>query len=79
MCFLFICACYVPCHFYHLNLITQMIFSRVRVTIHGVWIGNWIYSQLHFVTTSFYSTITDSHTLQLTTTQVLFTAFINHY
>jgi hypothetical protein len=52
-----------------LTVFPDIIWSHVCVTIDRVWIGDWIYPQLHFVTTSYYSAIADSHTLQLTTAQ----------
>jgi hypothetical protein len=33
----------------------KLILSRVRVTINGVWIGNWICDHLQIVTTRNYS------------------------
>jgi hypothetical protein len=51
----------VPRHTY-----TFFIVSRVWVKVDGVFIGNWNY-HLPIVTTSNYSTIANSHTMQFTT------------
>jgi hypothetical protein len=42
----------------------RIILSRIYVTINGVWIGDWIYTQL--ITTSNYSGIANSHALPFT-------------
>jgi hypothetical protein len=48
-----------------------IILSRARVTIEGVWIGNWVFDHLQMVTTSNYSAIANSHALQFTTAHTM--------
>jgi hypothetical protein len=50
--------------------------SCVWVTIHGVWIGDWITEHFQIVTTSNYSTITNSRTQQFTTAYTTSSQFV---
>jgi hypothetical protein len=47
-------------------IVCVYILSCDRVTIYGVWIGNWIYRILQNVTSG-YSALANSHTVQFTT------------
>jgi hypothetical protein len=53
--------------FFNLFQLTVNILSRDRVTINGVWTGNWIYWTLTDLTISNCSAIANSQTLQITT------------
>jgi hypothetical protein len=44
----------------------HVILSLDRVTVEGVWVGDWLYCALQFGITSNYSTVANSHTLQFT-------------
>jgi hypothetical protein len=50
---------------------SETIFSHDRVTINGIWTGDWFYCQLytHLITTSNYSAIADLHILKSTRAQ----------
>jgi hypothetical protein len=55
-----------------MNLLCTRIVSCVRVTVDGVWVGKGFTEHLYAVTTSRYSSIASSHTLQFTDARAVF-------